>query len=108
MRESRRLREELEPASLRQLGFSIVLVVAADRTGSGFELVLDELVRDLLSPTALECGGGIQGTRFEGFVTRWKGSTGEDDRRALARWLDARPEVVEYHLGPLVEAWQGA
>jgi len=97
----------LEDVDFHHVGFTISLRVSPDSDKSQLETVVEELVSEVLVPVSLECGGGTQGYGFEGFVTRWKGSATEDDRRSVSRWLAARPEVEHFELGPLSDAWYG-
>jgi len=64
--------------------------------------VLEELGFDALRPASLECGGGANGSRFRGFVTRWRGSATEADRRLMSEWLEKHANVVDFDLGKLV------
>ena len=64
--------------------------------------VLDDLGFEALQPLSLECGGGAKGSHFEGFVTRWKGSATETDRRDVSVWLERHRLVVDFDLGKLV------
>jgi hypothetical protein len=64
--------------------------------------VLEQLGFDALRPTSLEFGGRAHGSRFRGFVTRWRGSATEADRRFMSEWLEQHGNVVEFDLGKLV------
>jgi hypothetical protein len=64
--------------------------------------VLEQLGFDALRPSSLECGGRANGSRFRGFVTRWRGSATEVDRRFMSEWLEKHGEVLEFDLGKLV------
>jgi uncharacterized protein YggL (DUF469 family) len=68
---------------------------------------LEALRYEILTPNSLECGGGFDGDRFQGFITRWKGSATEGDRREVSEWLRRRPEVTDCEVGKLVQAWYG-
>ena len=102
MRRNHRVRGRLEPEDARQFGFPFRIVFA-----SGAEQALFALLSEALAPASLEAVGTARGGRFEGFVTRWRESATLEDRRALHRWLRARPEVREFHLGSLVESSRG-
>ena len=64
--------------------------------------VLEDLGFEALRPISLECGGRANGSRFQGFVTRWKGSAVEADRRNVSAWLEQHASVLDFDLGQLV------
>jgi hypothetical protein len=64
--------------------------------------VLDELGFEALQSVSLECGGRVNQGHFQGFVTRWKGTAVEDDRRSVSAWLKRHASVVDFDLGQLV------
>jgi hypothetical protein len=64
--------------------------------------VLEELGFDALRPASLECGGRVNGSLFRGFVTRWRGSATEVDRRFVSEWLEQHGCVQEFDLGKLM------
>ncbi len=105
MRRLRRTHESSEGFDFRQLGFSLSFSLAADAPASAVGEVLDALLHEVLTPSSLECGGGFDESRFQGFVIRWKGSATEADRRSVSDWLRARPDVGEQEVGRLVLAW---
>jgi uncharacterized protein YggL (DUF469 family) len=107
MRRTRKTREGNEALDFRQLGFPVSFLVSSDAEVSPFRLVLEAFRYEVLAPNSLECGGGCDRNRFQGFVTRWEGSASEGDRREVSDWLRRRPEITEYDVGKLVEAWHG-
>jgi len=107
MRRTRRTRERTRTLGFCQLGFPISFFVSSDAEDASISLVLEDLRYEVLAPNSLECGGGCSRNRFQGFVIRWEGSASEGDRRELSEWLRLRPEVTEYDVGRLVEAWYG-
>lgn len=108
MRRARRSHESHEGVELRQQGFPVSFALGGDGPESGVARVLDDLLHDFLTPNSLECGGGFHRGRFQGFVTRWKGSATEADRRGLADWLRARAEVGAFEVGEMAQAWYGS
>jgi uncharacterized protein YggL (DUF469 family) len=107
MRGTRQTREETEPRDFRQLGFPVSFVVSEGAEGSSMSPVLEAFRYEVLAPRSLECGGGCDGNRFRGFVTRWEGSANERDRREVSDWFRLRAEISEHEVGKLVEAWHG-
>ena len=108
MRRMRRTHESTEGFEFGQRGFPLSFSLSADAPSSAVSDVLDALLYELLTPNALECGGGFDESRFQGFVIRWKGSATEADRGSVSDWLRARPEEGEYAVGELAQAWYGS
>jgi uncharacterized protein YggL (DUF469 family) len=107
MRRTQNSRERAEAFDFCQSGFPISFSVSTAAVDSSTSPVFEALVYEVLTPNSLECGGGLDGGRFQGFVTRWKGSADEVDRREVSEWLRRRPEVDDYEVGNLVQAWHG-
>jgi len=107
MRRTWRSRDNVEAPGFRQLGFSISFFVSPDATERSIRLMLDDFLFEVLTPRSLECGGGFGGSRFQGFVTQWKASASEADRREVSEWLRRRAEVAEFEVGHLAQAWYG-
>jgi len=104
----RRTHESSEGFEFRQLGVPLSFSLSTDAPDSAVGVVLDALLYEVLKPCSLECGGGFDDRRFQGFVIRWKGSVTEADRRSLSDWLRGRPEVGEHAVGELSQAWYGS
>ncbi len=107
MRRTWRSRDNVEAPGFRQLGFSVSFSVSPDATERSIRLMLDDFLFEVLTPHSLECGGGFGGDRFQGFVTQWKASASEADRREVSEWLRRRAEVTEFEVGHLAQAWYG-
>jgi uncharacterized protein YggL (DUF469 family) len=107
MRRTRETHERTEALDFCQLGFPVSFLVSSDAGDSPMSPVLEAFRYEVLAPNSLECGGGCDGDRFQGFVTRWEGSASEADRREVSDWFRLRAEIVEYDVGRLVEAWHG-
>jgi len=107
VRRSWRDRGNVESNGFRQLGFSVSFSVSPDATDRSIRLMLDDFLYEVLTPRSLECGGGFGGHRFQGFVTQWKASASEADRREVSEWLRRRAEVTEFEVGRLAQAWYG-
>ena len=94
---TRTVRDELE-AREAPAGFPIEFRASPNTLHE----VLEDLGFDALRPASLECGGRVNGSRFRGFVTRWRGSATEADRRRMSEWLEKHGCVLEFDLGKLV------
>lgn len=72
------------------------------------DAVFDRFVADAIEPNHLVCGGGGKCTEWEVYVHPAGHATAtEQHRNAVRVWFDAIPEVVDYSLGPLTDAWYG-
>ena len=107
MRRTWRSRDSVEAPGFRQLGFSVSFSVSPDATEGSIRLMLDDFLYEVLTPHSLECGGGFGGNRFQGFVTQWKASATEAERREVSEWLRRRAEITEFEVGQLAQAWYG-
>jgi uncharacterized protein YggL (DUF469 family) len=107
MRRTWRSPDDLGAVGFHQLGFSVSFSVSSDTPERSIRRMLDDFLHEVLTPHSLECGGGFGGSRFQGFVTQWKASASEADRRAVSEWLRCRAEVVEFEVGHLAQAWYG-
>ena len=106
-RRSRRLRKKLHVGEFSEFGFDLRLAFVAGLSDTEGEAFWHAFIVDLVEARGLSFGGGGSGRGMQGFVARaGRGSATEDDRRALAEWLDARPDVDTVHVGPLVDAWR--
>jgi len=107
MRQTRRGRDDAETLGFCQLGFPLFFSISPDATNRSIRLTLEAFLYEVLTPNSLECGGGFDGHRFQGFVTQWKASTSEADRREVSEWLRRRAEVADFEVGSLAQAWYG-
>jgi uncharacterized protein YggL (DUF469 family) len=107
MRQSWRGRDDAEMLGFSQLGFPVSISFSSGATARSIRLALDAFFHEVLTPNSLECGGGCAGRRFRGFVTQWKASASEADRREVSEWLRRRTDVADFEVGNLSEAWYG-
>jgi uncharacterized protein YggL (DUF469 family) len=107
MRQTGKGRDDAEILGFSQLGFPVSFSFSSDATQRSIRLTLDAFLYEVLTPNSLECGGGFAGLRFRGFVTQWKASASEADRREVSEWLRRRAEVADFEVGNLSQAWYG-
>lgn len=100
-RRSRRLRKKLRIEEFQELGFEYEVFWAAEPLVEEQERFLDQLLADLVEPSGLSLGGGVNC----GFVLARKGSPTEEDRLAFDAWLRRWPGVQSVKVGPLRDAW---
>ena len=77
MRPTWRSHDNVESPGFRQLGFSVSFTVSASATERSIKVMLEDFLYEVLTPSSLECGGGFDENRFQGFVTQWKASASE-------------------------------
>lgn len=100
---SRRLRKKLRLGEFQEWGFRFEADLRARSPDEEIALV-DSLLAEVVEPRRLALGGWI--TR--GFIVPFgRGSVTDDDRQAVQRWLQARPEIKTARVGPLIDAWHG-
>lgn len=65
----------------------------------------DAFIAEAIEGAGLMCGGGC-GREWDVFVSRpHRQSATEEDRRAIAAWLEGYGQIADIHIGPLVDAW---
>jgi uncharacterized protein YggL (DUF469 family) len=104
--DARHVRDERQ-SGFEQMGFPLRFVFTRGTSPATLGAVLDAFQFEALDPVSLVCAGAVHAETFQGFVTRWKGSATEEDRRSLSAWLASRPEVAEHEVGRLMGAWYG-
>ena len=105
----KRLRKKLHKGEFQELGFEVRFCCADDISESAFNTVIDEFISQAIEARSLVCGGGGQKPEWNIFVTLdRRGSVTEEHRVAVQQWLAMRPEVEEFQVGPLVDAWYPA
>ncbi len=105
----KRLRKKLYKGEFQELGFSLRLRIRPGLDETAQERIFDAFLLEAVEARRLAFGGGGQEGAWDGFVTRTgRGSASEEDRAALTHWLDDRPEVEDYAIGPLIDAWYAA
>ncbi|WP_432736903.1 50S ribosome-binding protein YggL [Maridesulfovibrio sp. FT414] len=101
MRKKKRLGEFREMICYVGLHFTNSLET---QVGEGF---IDRFIEEAIEENKLAFGGGGQAYKYEGSVTAmaYRGSVSEAQRSAVEQWLIKEPEVVEYYITPLFDAW---
>ena len=102
---SKRLRKKLRLGEFQELGFQLHAKTVTDIDE---EKLWDLFIGQAIEANGLLFGGGV-GREINGFVTvGGRGSTSEEHRQTLAAWLEMQPEILEFEVGPLVDAWYEA
>lgn len=105
---NRRLRKKKRVGEFKELGFELAGDMRPDISAGDIDGLVDRLL-EVVVARKLSFGGGFSPDgEFGGFVTRkGRGSATEDDRTALAAFLDGEDAVVRHEVGPLRDAWYG-
>jgi len=69
---------------------------------------MDDCIEQAIEAQGIYFGGGGQGERFRGVIeVGRRGDPIEARVRHARAWLDARTDVAQYAVGPLVDLWHG-
>jgi uncharacterized protein len=99
---SRRLRKKLHIGEFREWGFQIRARMANE---IDHQLFSDRFISEAIEANGLLFGGTCW-QRVDGFVVfSGSGSANENHQKVIAAWLKGQPEVIDFDVGPLVDAW---
>ena len=102
-RRSKRLRKKLRIEEFKEYGFAVSFRVSESLSPKATDEFWTSFVEQLIEARGLAFAGGE-----EGYVAKFgRGSATEQDRRAVAAWLQSRAEVERVTVGPLEDAWYG-
>lgn len=106
---NKRLRKKKRVGEFKELGFKLHADLQAGLDELALLALMDRLL-DVVEARRLAFGGSAGGEdKLEGFVTRdGRGSATEDDRAALASFLERDQSVVRHDVGALRDAWYGS
>jgi uncharacterized protein YggL (DUF469 family) len=104
----KRIRKKKHLGEFRELGFEVRGDLRSGLSGNDIEAFVDRLI-DVVEARSLAFGGSAgRDDKFDGFVTRaGRDSATEDDREALAVFLEGAAEIVRHEVGALRDAWHG-
>jgi uncharacterized protein YggL (DUF469 family) len=107
LRLNRRQRKKLRVGEFQELVFKVSIRFGQPMEGPQFDAFMDGFI-DLVESRRLAAGGGGGGLEAEWVVSTWnRGSTTEEDRRAVLDWLLSHPEVAGAEAGTLQDGWYG-
>jgi len=102
---NRRQRKKLRVGEFQELVFEVSIRFGQPMEGPRLDAFMDEFI-DLVESRRLVAGGGGGGLEAEWVVSTWnRGSTTEEDRRAVLDWLLSHPEVADAKAGALMDGW---
>lgn len=104
----KRLRKKLRRGEFSELGCQVSVLFKNGLSDDAINRFVDEFIAQAVEAHGLCFGGGGDSKQWCGFLTRpSRASVEEIHRQQLTSWLTARPEVLEFAIGPLVDAWNG-
>jgi uncharacterized protein YggL (DUF469 family) len=104
---NRRQRKKLRVGEFQELVFEVSIRFGQPMEGTRLDAFVDGFI-DLIESRRLAAGGGGGGLKAEWVVSTWsRGSTTEEDRRAVLDWLLPHPEVVDAKASALIDGWYG-
>jgi uncharacterized protein YggL (DUF469 family) len=105
---NRRLRKKKRTGEFREFGFELVADLRSGITDDEFEVLIDRLISAVEGRQLGFGGGGGRDGKLEGFITRLgRGSATDEDRAAIAAFLECDAAVVCHEIGGLRDAWYG-
>ena len=103
----KRIRKKLHVREFKEMGFPVRFRVQEEVDEGGLTSFLDAFLQ-MVEEQGMGFGGGGN-HEWEGFVTMMeRGSTTEEHRTQVDRWLSYHQQVAEHEVGPLEDAWYGA
>jgi uncharacterized protein YggL (DUF469 family) len=104
----KRLRKKLHKGEFQEMGFEVRFRLSKDLDEAAFNAFIDAFIEHAIEANGLMFGGGGH-REWEGFVTLdRRGSAIAEHRQLVQRWLDKQPQLLEYQVGPLIDAWYPA
>ncbi len=101
----KRLRKKLRLGEFQELGFEVRFRLPDDCTEADLDAFFDSFIAEAIEGNGLICGGR-GGREWNIFVSRHhRQSATENDRSAIAAWLEGHGHVAEIRIGPLADAW---
>ena len=101
----KRLRKKLHRGEFQEFGFNIQFNIKPELTDATKNNLIDRFLTEAIEANGLQFGGGGLDI-WEGFACLDGRGTATDQHRELVRsWLNGTPEITEFHISELVDAW---
>ena len=102
----RRLRKKYRVGEFQELGFQVNVKFKPNLSEAEFDKIYDDFIV-LIEANKLAVGGGGGAEYLQGFVTAWGKyrSPTNAQRENIENWLESRPEISEFEVGKLGDAW---
>lgn len=95
--------------SFRNLVSKSVFVFSNESDTEVIDDLIDRFIEKAVENNGLQFGGGGDENEWDGFVTldKPRGSAANSHREAVEQWFIQEPEVLEYYVTSLMDAWYG-
>lgn len=105
----KRLRKKKHLGEFQELGFEVSFRYAEGLSTKEHDEFFDDWILKAIVGNGLLFGGGFGRGVCNGFITvdKKRGSATERHRQAVEAWLKANPKILNFTVGPLVDAWHG-
>jgi len=105
---NKRLRKKKRVGEFKELGFELLGDLRPGISNDDTDAFVDRIIVVVEARNLGFGGGDGRDDKLDGFVTRMgHGSATEDDRAALAAFLEGDAAVVRHDVGALRDAWYG-
>lgn len=103
----KRLRKKKRVGEFKEFGFKAGFRFSDQVAKNARNDLLNRFIEDAIERNGLQFGGGGGGNEWNGFVAlnKSRGSTLEKHRQAVEHWFQQEPEIREYYLTDMVDAW---
>ena len=99
----KRLRKKKHQGEFREWGRQLVIT---RNTKDGFDDFLDAFIEKAIEANDCYCGGGGKEDSLDVVVELGRMADDRDGRfKRITDWLDTRPDVLHYKMGPLFDLW---
>lgn len=104
----KRLRKKRHKGEFQEFGFEVWVKLKDNLNTNTGDQFIDDFIIQAIEANQLMFGGGGRENLWEGFVTlNRRGSATQVHQDQLQSWLSSRPEVSEFQIGDLQDAWYG-
>ena len=105
----KRLRKKKRIGEFQEFGFKVGFRFSSTLTKNTRNDLLDRFIKEAIEDNGLQFGGGGGETEWDGFVAldKTRGSASENHREAVEQWFIQEPEILEYYISTLIDAWYG-
>lgn len=104
----KRLRKKKRIGEFQEFGFKAGFRFSNELDAKTRNDLIDRFIEKAIEDNGLQFGGGGY-FEWNGFVTlnKAKGSTSSIHLEAVKQWFVQEPEISEYYVSPLIDAWYG-
>ncbi len=99
---SRRLRKKLCVDEFQEVGFELNLTFKENLDDQAIDAFLEAFLKDAMEGNGL---GYVGGDEFGLVCSAKRGSVSEEQRATVEAWLNARSELTNVEVSPLMDVW---